>query len=197
MNIQILLAKVKAYHSGENSGHDFSHIQRVLNNALKIGRAYSEADQDVIKAAALLHDVADHKLVSPGKTDETLAMMHLWLEEAGAEPAQTKKVMHICTNLSFSTSSTNQPLPIEGQIVQDADRLDALGAIGIARAFAYGGVHGREMYREGSKNDTVSHFYDKLLRLKDLMNTRQGRRMARQRHRFTESFLDEFLKEYL
>ena len=105
--------------------------------------------------------------------------------------------MHICTNLSFSSSSTNQPLPIEGQIVQDADRLDALGAIGIARAFAYGGAHGREMYREGSKDDTISHFYDKLLRLKDLMNTRQGRRMARQRHRFTESFLDEFLKEFL
>lgn len=195
MNIQFLHSKIKARHSGEASGHDFAHVMRVAANAEKIVRAYPDADREVVVAAALMHDVADHKLVPPGERDETLEMMRRWLAEAGSRPDQSEKVMLICTNISFSSSDTNLPLPIEGLIVQDADRLDAIGATGIARAFAYGGAHGREIYREGSKNDTISHFYEKLLLIKDRMNTRQGRRMARQRHKFLESFLSEFFKE--
>lgn len=195
MNTQYLHSKAKAWHAGEASGHDFAHVARVVSNAEKILRAYPEADREVVIAAALLHDVADHKLIPPQKKAETLEMMRQWLVQAGAQQGQIDLVLHICTNLSFSTTQTNLPLPLEGLIVQDADRLDAIGAIGIARAFTYGGALNREIYREGSKDDTISHFYEKLLLIKDRMNTRAGRRIARQRHRFLESFLSEFFKE--
>lgn len=195
MNTQYLHAKVKSRLAAEGSGHDFSHVARVVSNAEKILRAHPEAQREVVIAAALLHDVADHKLVAPEQQAQTLEMMRRWLEEAGATAEQADTVLHICTNLSFSTRETNLPLPIEGLIVQDADRLDAIGAIGVARAFTFGGARGREIYREGSKTDTISHFYEKLLSVKDLMNTRQGRRMARQRHKFLEAFLSEFFRE--
>ena len=195
MNTQFLAAKVKKRLASEGSGHDFSHVARVVSNAEKILCAHPEADRDTVVPAALLHDVADHKLVAPEEQQQTLQTMRLWLEEAEATSRQVETVMHICTNLSFSCRDTNLPLPIEGLIVQDADRLDAIGAIGIARAFAFGGSRGREIYRKGSKDDTVSHFYEKLLQVKDLMNTRQGRRMARRRHKFLETFLSEFFRE--
>ena len=192
MNTQYLHSKAKAWHAGEASGHDFAHVARVVSNAEKILRAYPEADREVVIAAALLHDVADHKLIPPQKKAETLEMMRQWLVQAGAQQGQIDLVLLICTNLSFSTTQTNLPLPLEGLIVQDADRLDAIGAIGIARAFTYGGAHNREIYREGSKDNTISHFYEKLLLIKDRMNTRAGRRIARQRHRFLESFFRNF-----
>ena len=195
MNTQYLHAKAKSLLAAEGSGHDFSHVARVVSNAEKILRAHPEAQRETVIAAALLHDVADRKLIAPEQQAQTLEMMRGWLEQAGATAEQTDAVLHICTNLSFSSRQTNLPLPIEGLIVQDADRLDAIGAIGVARAFTFGGARGREIYREGSKNDTISHFYEKLLLVKDLMNTRQGRRMARQRHKFLEAFLSEFFRE--
>lgn len=195
ININHIKENVRKYHSGEVSGHDWGHISRVHANAVNIAAAYPDADISVVECAALMHDVADHKIISPENMPQTLAMMESWLREAGGDDAFVHAVMLICGNISFSKRNTNTSLPIEGLIVQDADRLDATGAVGIARAFAFGGARGRAMYSSGGKDDTVSHFYEKLLKLKDMMNTAEGRRMAGHRHDFMERFLEEFFRE--
>ena len=195
MDTRLLYDRARQYHQDETTGHDFAHVARVAAHAAKILAETPQADADIVTAAALLHDVADHKLVTAEQRPGVLAAMRAWLDEAGATPAQAEKILHICANLSFSTSAANAPLPLEGLIVQDADRLDAIGAVGIARAFAYGGAHGRPLYQKGSADDTISHFYQKLLLLKDRMNTPAGRRLAEQRHRFTETFLRQFFDE--
>lgn len=195
INIELIKEKVRQYHAGEASGHDWGHISRVHANAVKIAAAYPEADKYVVECAALMHDVADHKIVSQENMPQTLAMMETWLREAGGSDTFVHTVMLICGNISFSKRDTNATLPIEGLIVQDADRLDAIGAVGIARAFAFGGAHGRAIYSPGSKDDTVSHFHEKLLKLKDMMNTDAGRDMACRRHAFMERFLEEFMHE--
>ena len=210
MNTQYLHSKAKAWHAGEASGHDFAHVARVVSNAEKILRAYPEADREVVIAAALLHDVADHKLIPPQKKAETLEMMRQWLVQAGAQQGQIDLVLLICTNLSFSTTQTNLPLPLEGLIVQDADRLDALGAIGIARTFAYGGSHNRAIYDPelpprvamnqaqyySSNSTSLNHFYEKLFLLEGMMNTETGKAIARKRTQYMQQFVDEFLNEW-
>ena len=194
MDLMYIENKARQYHSSDTSGHDFSHIERVKNTALKIAIHYPDVDTDVICCAALLHDVADHKIIKAEDTDRVINMMRNWIYEAGGSNTIARHILHICQNISFSTRDKNDSLSLEGQIVQDADRLDALGAIGIARTFAYGGAKGRKMYADNG-NDTLSHFYEKLLMIKELMNTHIGRQMAIERHLFMEKFLSHFYEE--
>jgi uncharacterized protein len=191
---------------GEGSGHDWWHIHRVRNNAIHIAHAY-ETDDFVVEMAALLHDIADHKLhggdeeIGPRKAREWMGQI-----EVGTEDQQ--HIILIMEEVSFSKGIT--PSTLEGKIVQDADRLDAIGAMGIARAFAYGGFKQREMYNpeippvkfaslkdyKKNSNPTVNHFYEKLLLLKDMMNTEEGTKMASQRHEFMETYLQQFYAEW-
>jgi uncharacterized protein len=168
------------------------------------------AGQTVVQLAALLHDVADWKQAD-GDLDAAPRAARAWLEPLGARPAAVDHVCRIVGTLSFKGAGVPTPMDsLEGMVVQDADRLDALGALGIARAFAYGGHRGRalhdpedaprphgsfEDYR-ASRGSTVNHFHEKLLLLADRMNTAAARRLARRRHRFMERFLAEFHAEW-
>lgn len=195
--------------SGDGSGHDWFHIERVRNVALRIGREET-ADLLVVELAALLHDVSDWKYAGGDEKAGPLAAKH-WLE---AQRTATDVTNHVCTiiaELSFKGAGVPTPMStLEGRVVQDADRLDALGAIGIARAFAYGGSRGRalhdpsipplmhdsfEAYKKGT-GPTINHFYEKLLLLKDRMNTPTGKRIAAERHQFMETYLEQFFAEW-
>jgi uncharacterized protein len=204
-------AFVEKYMRGDASGHDYFHTLRVLHLAETIARQESlrnSVDMQTVQLIALLHDVDDRKL-SPD-THENLDRARSFLNEQGAGSEMTARILESIRNLSFGGTGANVPESLEGKIVQDADRLDAIGAIGIARAFAFGGSRGREMYDPSeppqmdmdgdayakSKGHTVNHFYEKLLRLKDLMNTETGKAMAQHRHGFMENFLEEFYGEW-
>lgn len=186
---------VRKHHQSDTTGHDISHILRVLDTSKKIAIHYPECEQDIVYCAAMMHDMADYKLINESEKASILDNMKELIIRSGGDDSFAKKVLLICQNISFSSRYTNATLPIEGQIVQDADRIDAIGAIGIARAFAYGGAKGRPMYIKDSKEDTVSHFYDKLLKIKDLLNTPEGIEIAEKRHLFMLSFLDEWYTE--
>lgn len=179
----------------ESSGHDWYHTYRVFKNSLKIAAMENaEVDEAVLSAAALLHDIADHKF---GHSDEDRErIIGEILEKYHFSAEFIKSVSEIVNNISFSKG--NIPERIEGKIIQDADRLDALGAIGIARTFAYGGHKGRAMYSPegGDGTDSIYHFYEKLLLLKDKMNTESGKKLAEERDIFMRKFLDEFYKEW-
>jgi uncharacterized protein len=191
------------------TGHDWHHVFRVRRSALNIGRTVG-ADLAVVELAALLHDIADHKFHAGDETAGPRTARQ-WLQENGAPPAVTDQVCAIIAGLSFKGAAVPpEPLSLEGQVVQDADRLDALGAIGIARAFGYGGHAGRPLYDpdvppqmhasfaayKSSAAPTLNHFYEKLLLLKDRMHTEAGRRMAQERHAFLEEFLRRFKEEW-
>lgn len=199
---------VRGLCTGDSSGHDWQHIERVRHAALTMAREEG-ADLLVVELAALLHDVADWKfaggdhLAAPRATRE-------WLEGHAVAPAIVEHVAQIVGGLSFKGAGVPTPMAtLEGQIVQDADRLDALGAVGIARTFAYGGHKGQPMhdpavppqphasfeaYKRGG-GTSINHFYEKLLLLKDRMNTATGRRLAAERHRYMEQFLEQFFAE--
>ena len=166
-------------------GHDAEHSLRVYRNAVLIAEAYPEADMTVISLSALLHDADDHKLFST----ENNANARMFLGENGVSPQRTEEICRTVNMVSFSRNRGKRPETAEGRIVQDADRLDAIGAVGIARTFAFGGAHGRDL------DDSIQHFYDKLLLLKDEMNTEAGKREAERRHRFLEMFLEEYREE--
>lgn len=208
-----LIAKTAAYVrealNGAEAGHDWWHIQRVWNNARAIG-AGEQVDMMVVEVAALLHDIADSKFhggdeeAGPRKAEEFLA-------SAGAAPELILHVVQIIRNMSFKASlGTVDFHSPELGVVQDADRLDAIGAIGIARAFTYGGFKNRELYDPGlppnlqmtreeyksSTAPTINHFYEKLLLLKDKMNTETGKRIAEGRHRVMEQYLEQFYAEW-
>ena len=204
-------AFVEKYMRGDASGHDYFHTLRVLHLSETIARQESlrnSVDMQTVQLIALLHDVDDRKL-SPD-THENLDRARSFLNEQGAGSEMTARILESIRNLSFGGTGANVPESLEGKIVQDADRLDAIGAIGIARAFAFGGSRGREMYDPSeppqmdmdgeayakSKGHTVNHFYEKLLRLKDLMNTETGKAMAQHRHGYMENFLEEFYGEW-
>jgi uncharacterized protein len=200
---------VKQLLSGEGSGHDWWHILRVWNNAKTIAAA-EDADLFIVELAALLHDIGDHKFHNG---DETVGprMAADWLTQLKV-PAKT--IDHICniiSELSFKGAGTTSEMSTqEGRIVQDADRLDAIGAIGIARTFAYGGHKNREIYNptikpelhsnfEAYKNSTgptINHFYEKLLLLKDRMHTGTALKMAEERHQYMEAYLQQFYAEW-
>ncbi|ADB17196.1 metal dependent phosphohydrolase [Pirellula staleyi DSM 6068] len=195
----------------DSSGHDWQHISRVRQMAVKLA-AEEGADLYVTELAALMHDVDDWKL-TPGasaehadKTPET----RRFLQSIAVPQPVIDQVCDIITRLSFKGAGVATPMhSLEGQCVQDADRLDAIGAIGIARAFAYGGAKGRQMIDDtvepemhGSfesykknKGPTVNHFYEKLLLLKDRINTESAKRIANERHEFMQLFLQQLSAE--
>ena len=180
--------------AGDASGHDFDHTLRVYHMATRL--AIEEgADLQIVQLAALLHDVDDRKL-SPETYEGKLRAVN-FLNENGLENEKIQEIIDIISRISFS-AQLPPPESIEGKCVRDADRLDAMGAIGIARTFAYGGSRGRRMHDpEGvDKNSSIQHFYDKLLRLKDTMHTPAGRRMAEERDRFMRQFLEQFYGEW-
>ena len=182
---------------------------RVWQTARRIGSA-EEAELLVVELAALLHDIADWKLHG-GDSSLGAKIAKDWLDSLGLDPGITGHVCRIVADISFKGAAVEQPpLSLEGQVVQDADRLDAIGAVGIARAFAYGGAKGRaiydpavtptehrtaEAYLAGS-GTTINHFYEKLLLLKGRMNTATGRAIAEKRHRFMEDYLRRFYEEW-
>lgn len=178
--------------SGEPTGHDYFHIKRVVKNALIIAKQ-ENADLFLVELSAWLHDVGDHKLHNG--TDCAAELISEFLKTLGVDAPLIPKVIEIVSQVSFSKGK--QPTTIEAGIVQDADRLDAIGAIGIARVFAYGGKKGREIWNpENPELTSIQHFYDKLLKLDKLMNTDAGRKMASTRHSFLEEFLERFFLEW-
>jgi uncharacterized protein len=211
VNRDTILAEAEAFArdvlTGESSGHDWWHIARVRALARTIA-AMEDADTFVCELAALLHDIADPKIA--GDWESGLARIRDWLEAHDVPAAEREHVLDIIASISFAGGSKPAPKTLEGRVVQDADRLDAIGAMGIARAFAYGGAHGRILYdptvapRETMTAEeyrshltpTINHFYEKLLLLKDRMNTDFARRLAEQRHRVMQAFLDEFYAEW-
>lgn len=185
-------AFVKKEFLGEGTGHDYFHLKRVVENALKIGKA-ENANLFLVELSAWLHDVGDYKLHDGVDRSEELVKEFLLTQNLSDELID--KVNEIISQVSFSKA--NPVTSLEAKVVQDADRLDALGAIGVARAFAYGGSKGRELWNPNQPNSTtIQHFYDKLLKLKDLMNTETAKVMAEKRHRFLEEFLDQFYEEW-
>lgn len=189
------------------SGHDWSHVERVRKIARTIAQAEG-ADTFICELAALLHDVADYKIAGDEATG--LARVSGWLDAQRCDAQTAERVMEIISTMSFAGGERPAMTSLEGKIVQDADRLDAVGAVGVARAFAYGGAKGRAMYdpaqppRErmsveeyrAQPTPTINHFYEKLLLLKDRMNTPYARQMAERRHQFMLAFLDQFYAEW-
>jgi uncharacterized protein len=199
------LAYAKSVFGSDATGHDFYHTQRVYDLSRLIC-SKEGGDLFVVSLAALLHDVDDPKLFAT----ENLANARGFLGENGVASEVIERICHIISQVSFKAGDTKVPDSLEGKIVQDADRLDAIGAIGIARAFAYGGSHGRPIYEPSEvpmagmdektyrahAGCTVNHFYEKLLLLKDMMNTPTARALATHRDCVMRTFLDEFLKEW-
>lgn len=207
--IEETINHVKNILTGAEGGHDWWHIQRVWNTAQHIATA-EKADDLVVALGALLHDIADSKFHNG---DETIGprMAREWLQSLAVEEPVIEHVENIIKHISFKGGNHGQPFKSkELDIVQDADRLDAIGAIGIARAFNYGGFKNRPMHDPGvpanmnmskeeyknNKAATINHFYEKLLLLKDRMNTETGKQMAIQRHEFMESYLKQFYAEW-
>jgi len=200
---------VKQQLENAEGGHDWFHIERVYNNALSILEK-EKGDVVVVKLAALLHDIADSKF---HHGDDTIGprIAREFLESQKVDEKTIGQVVNIIENISYKGGAVDSPFHSqELEIVQDADRLDAIGAIGIARTFNYGGFKNRPLYNpaiapkmnmtpqeyKNSTAPTVNHFYEKLLLLKDLMNTETGKQMAQKRHRFMETFLSQFYGEW-
>ena len=194
---------------GEGSGHDWWHVYRVWKMAVRIGKEEG-ADIFVVELAALLHDIADWKFYGGDDTVGPRVARQI-LSEHDVPEDVVARVCEIISAMSFKGAGVrDNVLTLEGKVVQDADRLDAIGAIGIARTFAYGGHKGREIYNPEQKpvvhktkeeyikgsGHTVNHFYEKLLLLKDRMNTQAARQLAEDRHRFMEEYLDRFFEEW-
>jgi uncharacterized protein len=196
---------------GEGSGHDWWHVKRVYDNSLMLLKhdMNQNVNDRVVKLGALLHDIADWKF-NHGDEKAGPRAARKWLESQNVAQDDVNHVCQIIYDLSFKGGKSRSPMKtIEGEIVQDADRLDAIGAIGIARAFAYGGYKGQELYNplilpkenqtvaeyKSQQTTTINHFFEKLLLLKDRMNTRAAKEIAMKRQRFMIDFLDAFLKE--
>lgn len=200
---------VKEKLEGAEAGHDWFHIERVWKLSKKIATT-ENCTLEVVELASLLHDIADPKFHNG---DETLALKisNDFLESQNVDRKTIDQVLFIIQNISFKNrGEMPENIPIELQIVQDADRLDAIGAIGIARTFNFGGFKNNLMYHpeiapklnmpkeeyKKSNGTTINHFYEKLLLLKDLMNTSEAKKIASERHDFMLKFLDEFYKEW-
>ena len=208
-HITLTINFVKEKLEGAEAGHDWYHIERVWKLSKKIAEKEG-GNLEVIELSALLHDIADPKFHNG---DETLALKISkdFLEEIHVEGELIEQVLFVIKNISFKNrAEAPENPPLELQIVQDADRLDAIGAIGIARTFNFGGFKNNLMYHpeikpnlgmnkeeyKKSNGTTINHFYEKLLLLKDLMNTETAKKIASERHDFMLQFLDEFYKEW-
>ncbi len=176
---------VRKLFEADAGGHDAAHTLRVRRNAMRIAADAPGCDALVVELAALLHDADDHKLFHTADNANARA----FLEREGLDPAYIDRICEAVNSVSFSRNRGRRPETIEGKIVQDADRLDAIGAVGVARCFAFGGEHARPM------EESVRHFYDKLLLLKDELNTDGARALAAPRHAFLEAFLREYYEE--
>ncbi len=200
---------VKKELQSAEGGHDWFHIERVYKNALLIGQS-EDVDMTVVSLGALLHDIADSKFHDG---DESIGprVARKWLESQSTNKEIIDHVIAIINNISYKGGNNTRTLSsIELDVVQDADRLDAIGAIGIARTFNYGGFKNHKIYDPSvpvnmnmtkeeykkSSAPTLNHFYEKLLLLKDLMNTASGKKIAQQRHDYMQGFLDQFYREW-
>lgn len=193
----------------DTSGHDWWHIQRVTQMTIRLARIEKGTNLMICVLAALLHDTIDDKIVE--NESQAIKKVTQFLLELGVESKISTAIMDIITKMSFKGGQNSGfTLTLEGQIVQDADRLDAIGAIGIARTLYYSGHKGRPIhdpsmeprdnmtlqdYRSG-EDSAIMHFYEKLLKLKDLMNTESGRQLATGRHQYLENYLEQFYKEW-
>ena len=208
--IENTIAFVKETLQGAEGGHDWFHIERVFKNAILIAKD-EKVDPFVVSLGALLHDIADAKFHNG---DESVGpkKARTFLESQNVEESVIVHIENIIKHISFKSSLTGKPLftSPELQVIQDADRLDAIGAIGIARCFNYGGFKNRPMYDPSvlpnlnmtkeeykqSNSPTINHFYEKLLLLKDKMNTKTGQQIAKERHTYMEGFLQQFYEEW-
>ncbi|KAJ8433449.1 hypothetical protein Cgig2_017409 [Carnegiea gigantea] len=198
-----------------DASHDASHVFRVRDLALSLAReeglsSYPDS-MEIVELAALLHDIGDYKYARDPSEEK---LIEQFLEEEGIEESRRVKIAGIIKGMGFKeelAGQTNQKYSLEFGVVQDADRLDAIGAIGIARCFTFGGSRNRvlhdpvikpllemskEEYMNKDKQTTINHFHEKLLKLKDLMKTKAGQRRAEKRHKFMEEFLEEFYLEW-
>ncbi|WP_058306546.1 HD domain-containing protein [Gracilibacillus massiliensis] len=190
----------------EKSGHDWYHIERVTKTARKLAKE-ENANLFIVTIAALLHDLADDKVVE--SEEQGLATIQNWLESQKVMEEDIQHIISIIKHMSFKGGNGIPLRTIEGKVVQDADRLDAIGAVGIARCFLFSGQKGQPIYdpdievREemskeqyrNEKSSAIHHFYEKLLKLKDLMNTDTGRKLAKERHQFMLQYLEQFFEE--
>ena len=195
----------KSIFEGDSSGHDVYHTMRVHDLARTIC-SKEGGEMDIVRLAAILHDVDDRKLFG----ENGFANARRFMDSENIDIDDQVFICDIISQISFKGKDSVRPTTLEGRIVQDADRMDAIGAIGIARAFAYGGSKGRAMHipgegpKEGmsekeyfaNEGTSVNHFYEKLLLLKDMMNTDTARQMAQARHDYMVGFLDEFYAEW-
>lgn len=201
---------VKQKMMGEGTGHDWWHVYRVWNLAKTIAASEPTADMYTVELAALLHDIADWKFAD-GDLDAGPKAAREWLMKCDVEEKVIRHVEDIIRDTSFKGANVDLGLKtLESNIIFDADKLDAIGAIGIARTFAYGGSKNRPLYEpdqepvlhetfeeyKASVSHTINHFYEKLLLLKDLMKTDKGRLMAQNRHAYMEKYLEQFYKEW-
>ena len=176
---------IQALFASDCGGHDADHSLRVYRNAMVIAESEPQCDSFIVALAALLHDADDHKLFQT----ENNANARSFLEKHHLSHKEIENICQVINGISFSKNRGNRPQTLEGKIVQDADRLDAIGAIGIARTFAFGGERKRPL------SDSIQHFYDKLLLLKDEMNTPKGKWMAQSRHKLMQTFLETLENE--
>ena len=206
--IENAIKYVKQIFADDCSGHDYHHTMRVYRLAVQIAKK-ENADLLIVQLAALLHDVDDVKF-SP-ETHATKKNAVDFMESNGVDNKIIEAVCKIIEEVSFVGTDSVVPSTIEGKCVQDADRLDAMGAIGIARAFAYGGSRGRKIYDpeikplvnmskeeycQNQNSTSINHFYEKLLLLKDMVNTDAAKRITEHRHAIMEAYLEEFMLEW-
>ncbi len=207
--VEKTIEMVKEKLSHEATGHDYHHIMRVKKLAVRLAQQEG-ADVYIVELAALLHDIADWKFHG-GDLEVGPKVAEEWLISLGADQIAIDKVKNIIREVSYKGAGVKtQPTSLAGKVVQDADRLDALGAIGIARTFAYGGRFERPMYDpdqppvmhqtfeeyKNAKGSTLNHFYEKIFLLKDRLNTDSARALAEERHRYVEEFVERFLLEW-
>ena len=183
--IDVAKEYIERLFAGNVDGHGLDHSMRVYRNAMLLADAYPVADRFIVALSALLHDADDYKLFQT----ENNANARSFLESRNVDRETADRICEVINSVSFSKNREKKPKTIEGQIVQDADRLDAIGAIGIARTFAFGGKHDRSL------ESSIDHFHEKLLLLRDLLNTEKAKELAESRHLFMEQFLEEWRLE--
>jgi len=198
---------VKEKLADDASGHDWWHIERVRRLGCYLAKQEG-ADLFIVEMAALLHDIADEKIA--GSEESGMQAVQQWLWQLPLSRAESEHIVSAISTVSYKGGHSHPPQTVEAMVVQDADRLDAIGAIGIARAFMYAGNRGhllydptlpvretmtKEQYRH-ERSTAIHHFYEKLLKLKDLLNTESAKKLAEHRHQFLEQFLQQFYREW-